>query len=102
VDGILVGPDEGEKVPRGDLYHRILAELPELEVIELRFGPDFAGVEPHSHSDHVDSFYVLEGIQVASLRMDALAHAPRWVNHLPPAPSWKTTVFSPVSSTTSK
>jgi mannose-6-phosphate isomerase-like protein (cupin superfamily) len=61
VDGILVGPDEGEKVPRGDLYHRILAELPELEVIELRFGPDFAGVEPHSHSDHVDSFYVLEG-----------------------------------------
>jgi mannose-6-phosphate isomerase-like protein (cupin superfamily) len=61
VDGILVGPDEGEKVPRGDLYHRILAELPELEVIELRFSPDFAGVEPHSHSDHVDSFYVLEG-----------------------------------------
>ena len=32
----------------------------------------------------------------------AAVHAPRWVNHLPPAPSWKTTVFSPVSSTTSK
>jgi mannose-6-phosphate isomerase-like protein (cupin superfamily) len=30
-------------------------------VIELRFGPDFEGVEPHSHADHVDSFYVLEG-----------------------------------------
>jgi mannose-6-phosphate isomerase-like protein (cupin superfamily) len=30
-------------------------------VVELRFGPDFEGVEPHSHSDHVDSFYVLEG-----------------------------------------
>ena len=29
-------------------------------------------------------------------------HAPRCVNHPPPAPSWKTTVFSPVSSTTSK
>ena len=30
------------------------------------------------------------------------AHAPRWVNHPPPEPSWKTTVFSPLSSTTSK
>ena len=29
-------------------------------------------------------------------------YAPLWVNHPPPAPSWKTTVFSPVSSTTSK
>jgi mannose-6-phosphate isomerase-like protein (cupin superfamily) len=60
-DGILLGPDEGERVPRGDRFHRVLAELPELEVFELQFGPDFDGVEPHSHSDHVDSFYVLEG-----------------------------------------
>ena len=29
-------------------------------------------------------------------------YAPRWVNHPPPEPSWKTTVFSPLSSTTSK
>jgi mannose-6-phosphate isomerase-like protein (cupin superfamily) len=57
VDGILVGPGAGERVRR----HRILAELPELEVFELTFGPDFEGVDPHSHSDHVDSFYVLEG-----------------------------------------
>jgi mannose-6-phosphate isomerase-like protein (cupin superfamily) len=61
MDGVLIGPGEGEKVPRGPRDHRILAELPELEVIELRFGPDFEGVEAHSHSDHVDSFYVLEG-----------------------------------------
>ena len=32
-----------------------------MEVIELRFGPEFEGVDPHAHSDHVDSFYVLEG-----------------------------------------
>ena len=31
-----------------------------------------------------------------------LGHAPLWVNHLPPEPSLKTTVFSPLSSTTSK
>jgi len=59
--GIAVQPDGGEHVPRGDRYHRILAELPELEVIELRFGPEFEGVPPHSHADHVDTFYVLEG-----------------------------------------
>jgi mannose-6-phosphate isomerase-like protein (cupin superfamily) len=61
VDGILVGPDGGEKVARAHRHHRILAELPELEVVELSFGPDFEGVEPHSHADHVDSFYVIEG-----------------------------------------
>jgi mannose-6-phosphate isomerase-like protein (cupin superfamily) len=59
--GILVGPNDGERVPRGARYHRILAEVPELEAIELRFGPEFEGVEPHTHPDHVDSFYVLEG-----------------------------------------
>jgi mannose-6-phosphate isomerase-like protein (cupin superfamily) len=61
MDGIVAGPDGGERVARGPRFHRILAELPELEVIELCFGPDFEGVAPHSHADHVDSFYVLEG-----------------------------------------
>src|SRR5437763_5559150 len=61
MDGIMIGPDGGEQVARGPRNHRILAELPALEVIELRFGPGFEGVEPHTHSDHVDSFYVLEG-----------------------------------------
>ena len=48
--GGIVGPEEGERVSRGPRDHRILAELPELEVVEL-----------HSHEDHVDSFYVLAG-----------------------------------------
>jgi hypothetical protein len=61
VDGILIGPEDGEKVARGPRNHRILAELPELEVVELRYAPDFEGVEPHNHADHVDSFYVLDG-----------------------------------------
>lgn len=51
---------EGEKLPRGERFHRVLAELPELEAIELWFGPGFV-VEPHVHADHADSFYVLEG-----------------------------------------
>ncbi len=58
---MAIGPDGGEKVARAARHHRILAELPEMEVIELRFGPEFEGVDPHAHTDHVDSFYVLEG-----------------------------------------
>ena len=59
--GVVLQGGEGERVQRSPRYHRILAELPELEAIALCFGPDFAGVDLHSHSDHVDSFYVLEG-----------------------------------------
>jgi quercetin dioxygenase-like cupin family protein len=53
-----VGPDEGERTPRGQ---RILGELPQLEVSELTFEPGWEGVDPHTHPDHADSFYVLEG-----------------------------------------
>jgi quercetin dioxygenase-like cupin family protein len=53
------GPGEGERI--GPREHRVLAELPHLEAIELTYGPDFEGVDPHTHPDHTDSFYVLEG-----------------------------------------
>ena len=56
-----LGPEGGEHLQRGERHHRVLCELPEYEVIELRFGPDFEGVDLHTHADHVDSFYVLEG-----------------------------------------
>jgi mannose-6-phosphate isomerase-like protein (cupin superfamily) len=58
---IVRGPDEGERVPRGDYSHRILAEVPDLEVIEMTFRPGFEGVTPHTHDDHTDAFYVLSG-----------------------------------------
>jgi mannose-6-phosphate isomerase-like protein (cupin superfamily) len=62
VDGIVaLGSDGGERVERPTRHHRILAELPQFEVVELRYAPDFEGVDAHSHDDHVDSFYVLEG-----------------------------------------
>jgi len=61
-DGIVaLGPDGGEQLPRGPRHHRVLAEVPEYEAAELRFGPDFEGVDAHAHEGHVDSFYVLEG-----------------------------------------
>ena len=58
--GIHVPPGEGERLPRGQRHHRVLVELPEVEAVELHFGPEIV-VEPHTHPDHADSFYVLEG-----------------------------------------
>jgi quercetin dioxygenase-like cupin family protein len=48
-------------VERGSGTFRILAEVPEYEAIDMRFGPAFEGVDLHAHEDHLDSFYVLEG-----------------------------------------
>ena len=61
MDGIAIDAEGGERVQRGPRHHRILCELPALEVIELRFGLDFEGVGPHTHPDHADCFYVLAG-----------------------------------------
>ena len=55
----FIRPGEGERIePSG---HRVLAELPHIEALEISYGPDFEGVDPHTHPDHTDSFYVLGG-----------------------------------------
>ena len=64
----IVVPADAERVARGTGTFRVLAELSELEVIDLRFGPEFEGVDLHTHDDHVDSFYVLEGEAEFTLR----------------------------------
>jgi quercetin dioxygenase-like cupin family protein len=58
-DTFFIWPGEGERV--GEREHRVLSELPQLEALELSYGPDFEGVPPHTHADHADSFYVIEG-----------------------------------------
>jgi quercetin dioxygenase-like cupin family protein len=55
----FIPPGEGERVGRYE--HRVLAELPHIEALELFFPADFEGVDPHTHPDHTDSFYLLEG-----------------------------------------
>jgi quercetin dioxygenase-like cupin family protein len=60
VEGIAIGPEGGERVGGGVRNHRILAELPQFEVVELRFSSAYE-VPPHTHADFVDSFFVLEG-----------------------------------------
>src|SRR5207248_2182875 len=51
----------GEPFEHETTFHRVQAELAELSVIEMTFRPDFEGVDPHTHEDHVDAFYVLAG-----------------------------------------
>lgn len=54
-------PGEGE-VAGGELReHRVKADLPQLSVIELGFASGWEGIEPHTHADHIDAFFVLGG-----------------------------------------
>jgi mannose-6-phosphate isomerase-like protein (cupin superfamily) len=54
---VFLEPGEGERIRN----HRGLGELADIEALELYFPADFEGVDPHTHADHSDSFYVLEG-----------------------------------------
>jgi quercetin dioxygenase-like cupin family protein len=60
-EAIVTLPGEGERLVRGNRAHFIKGQLPHLAAIELWFEPGFEGVDPHSHDDHVDSFFVFEG-----------------------------------------
>jgi mannose-6-phosphate isomerase-like protein (cupin superfamily) len=75
MSGIVV-PADAERVARGTGTFRVLAELSELEVIDMRFGPEFEGVDLHTHDDHVDSFYVLEGEAEFTLGDEVVRAAP--------------------------
>jgi quercetin dioxygenase-like cupin family protein len=60
-DAIVRAAGAGEPIEHEHTSHRIQAELPELSVIEMTFRPEFEGVDPHTHDDLVDAFYVLAG-----------------------------------------
>jgi quercetin dioxygenase-like cupin family protein len=60
-DAVLAGPENAEILRSDTSTHRILCDLPQLSAIDMTFLPAFEGVDPHTHSDHVDAFYVLDG-----------------------------------------
>ncbi|HKA27435.1 MAG TPA: cupin domain-containing protein [Gaiellaceae bacterium] len=60
-DAIFSPRGAGELIEHEHTSHRVQAELPELSVIEMTFLPEFEGVDPHTHEDLVDAFYVLAG-----------------------------------------
>jgi quercetin dioxygenase-like cupin family protein len=59
--GLVMRPDEGERLTSQNRVAVIKASLPALTLSVFELGPRFEGPEPHHHDDHVDSFYVLEG-----------------------------------------
>ncbi len=60
-DAQIAGPDGGERLERRDLVNTIRAETTEISLFELAFDTRWSGVDPHSHDDHVESFFILDG-----------------------------------------
>jgi len=60
-EGHVLDPGEGEKLTGEGRIAFVKAELPHVSVIEFHLDGPFEGPDPHTHSDHTDSFYVLEG-----------------------------------------
>jgi quercetin dioxygenase-like cupin family protein len=60
-DAVFLPAGEGERLEGTNRTATIKIGREELALIEFELEPGFAGPDPHSHDDHVDSFYVLEG-----------------------------------------
>ncbi|HEY6835233.1 MAG TPA: cupin domain-containing protein [Gaiellaceae bacterium] len=60
-EAVFASPEDAETLHSDIRTHRILCDLPQLSAIDMTFQPQFEGVDPHSHPDHVDAFYALEG-----------------------------------------
>jgi len=60
-DAVSLGPDEGERLEANNRVATIKVGREELSMVEFDLGPGFGGPDRHSHDDHIDSFYVLEG-----------------------------------------
>jgi quercetin dioxygenase-like cupin family protein len=60
-DATVTSPGEGEQLERPTGRHWIQVEEDRISAIVMSFEPGWEGVDPHSHTDHVDSFFVLEG-----------------------------------------
>jgi quercetin dioxygenase-like cupin family protein len=61
VDAVYLRPDEGERLTGDKRVATIKIGREELSLVEFELEHGFGGPDPHTHADHVDSFYVLEG-----------------------------------------
>jgi quercetin dioxygenase-like cupin family protein len=60
-EAVFLAPGEGERLEGRNRIATIKIGREELSLIEFELAPGFDGPDPHTHDDHVDSFYVLEG-----------------------------------------
>ena len=83
-DAVVCLPGEAERFERGDRTITILADTPELSLLEMAVTPGWEGVDPHSHDDHLDGFFVLDGeieFLAGEARAGAVMAAPPGVQH---------------------
>ena len=69
--------------PRGDGYRLIRADLEHIGAIEMEFDETLV-VDPHTHDDHTDSFYVLEGEVEFTVGDDTVRAGPGTLLSAPP------------------
>ena len=74
-DAMAVAAGAGEPIPRPTRELAIIAETPQLSALELLVDPGFI-VDPHTHADEVDSFYLVEG-EIEFTVGDACRHGRR-------------------------
>jgi quercetin dioxygenase-like cupin family protein len=60
-EAVFLAAGEGERLEANTRVATIKIGRDELSLIEFELEPGFNGPNPHSHDDHIDSFYVLEG-----------------------------------------
>jgi len=60
-EAVFLRPGEGERLETDTRVATIKAGRDEIALVEFELQPGFTGPDPHSHDDHIDSFYVLEG-----------------------------------------
>jgi len=60
-EAVFTRPHDAETIEHEASLYRVLCDLPQLTAIDMTFTGEFEGVDPHTHTDHADAFYVLEG-----------------------------------------
>jgi quercetin dioxygenase-like cupin family protein len=60
-EAVYLRSGDGERLAANNRSATIKTGREELALIEFELKPGFKGPDPHSHDDHVDSFYVLDG-----------------------------------------
>jgi quercetin dioxygenase-like cupin family protein len=83
MDPLISFPGEGERFERHNRTLTIRIDLPGLSIIEIEFDDTFS-VDPHTHPDHIDSFYVLEGEVEFTVGDDTVRAGPGTLLAAPP------------------
>jgi len=60
-EAVFLRDGEGERLEANSRVATIKIGRDELSLVEFELEPGFQGPEPHTHDDHIDSFFVLDG-----------------------------------------